>query len=113
MASSETEIEELRKLQQAASERRAQRNKDRSAASEEETSKAADEPVESEAEAPITADTGSAGGGAEAALPSPDLSEQFESLLQQLEEAASERPALALLAAFSVGVIVGQLFPRR
>lgn len=113
MANSETDIEELRKLQQEASERRAQRNKDRSAAIQAEAPQAAGESVEPEAESPITADPGSAGREAEAALLPPGLTEQFESMLEELEEAASERPALALLAAFSLGVIAGQLFSRR
>lgn len=34
-------------------------------------------------------------------------------LVQELEEAASENPALALLAAFGIGVIVGQLISHR
>jgi hypothetical protein len=113
VANSETDIEELQKLQQEASERRAQRDKDRSAASQAEAHQAAGESVEPEAESPITADPGSAGGGAEASLVSPGLTEQFETMLEELEEAASERPALALLTAFSLGVIVGQLFSRR
>ena len=41
------------------------------------------------------------------------LTEQLQSLVQDLEEAAVERPALALLAAFGIGVIVGQLLSRK
>jgi hypothetical protein len=33
--------------------------------------------------------------------------------LEELEDAARDHPALALLATFSLGVIVGQLFSRR
>lgn len=42
-----------------------------------------------------------------------DLAVQLEHILKEMEEAATERPALALLTAFAVGVIVGQLFSRR
>ncbi len=41
------------------------------------------------------------------------ISDQLEMYLKELEEAALERPVLALLASFSLGVIVGQLFTRR
>lgn len=37
----------------------------------------------------------------------------FESVLGEIEVVAKERPALALLVAFSVGVIVGQISSRR
>ena len=38
---------------------------------------------------------------------------QVETFMQEAEAAAIERPALALLAAFSLGIIVGQMFCRR
>ena len=38
---------------------------------------------------------------------------QLETFMQEAEAAAIERPALALLAAFSLGFIVGQMFCRR
>ena len=38
---------------------------------------------------------------------------QVETFMQEAEAAAIERPALALLAAFSLGIIVGQMFSRR
>lgn len=42
-----------------------------------------------------------------------DLAAQIEHVLKDMEEAATERPALALLSAFALGIIVGQLFSRR
>lgn len=56
--------------------------------------------------------------GDEALLPEADkavrdLAVQIESVVKELEEAARERPALALLAAFTIGIVVGQLFSRR
>ena len=38
---------------------------------------------------------------------------QVEKFMTEAEAAAIERPALALLAAFSLGIIVGQMFSRR
>ena len=38
---------------------------------------------------------------------------QIEKILEQLEGIVRERPALALLTAFSVGVFVGRLFARK
>lgn len=42
-----------------------------------------------------------------------DLAEQIEMYMGEIEEAAMERPMLALLAAFSIGIVVGKLFTRR
>lgn len=39
--------------------------------------------------------------------------DQLEEYLSEIEEAARERPALALLATFAAGVIVGHLFSRK
>ena len=41
------------------------------------------------------------------------LTGQVEDFISELEEAAAERPALALLAAFGIGIFVGQLLSRR
>ncbi len=46
-------------------------------------------------------------------IDSGNISMNFESVLQEMEAVATERPALALLVAFSVGVVVGQIFSRR
>jgi hypothetical protein len=113
VTNSETDIEELQKLQREASARRAQRHEERSAAREAEAHQTADEAADSAAENPPAAAPESDQSGVEAELPAPALSQQFETFLEELEEAAKERPTLALLAAFSVGVIVGQLFSRK
>lgn len=42
-----------------------------------------------------------------------EIASHFEIYLKDIEEAAIERPALALLAAFAVGIIVGQLYSRK
>lgn len=41
------------------------------------------------------------------------LAGDMESLFYDLEEAATEHPKLALLAAFGIGIFVGQLLSRR
>ena len=41
------------------------------------------------------------------------LAPQVENIMTELEEAATEHPALALLAAFGIGIFVGQLLSRR
>jgi len=42
-----------------------------------------------------------------------EIADQFEGVVNQLEEAARERPALALLAAFTTGVVVGYILTRK
>lgn len=42
-----------------------------------------------------------------------ELTGPVENIISELEEAASAHPALALLAAFGIGVFVGQLLSRR
>lgn len=113
MANSETDIAELQKLQREAAERRAQRNQERSAAREAEAQQTADEATQSAAESPPVEIPESSQKRVEGELPAPALGEQFEIFLEDLEQAAKERPTLALLTAFSVGVIVGQLFSRK
>ena len=54
----------------------------------------------------------------EDAIPEPattldDLNVDFNGILKDMEDAARERPVLALLAAFSLGIVVGQMFSRR
>ena len=41
------------------------------------------------------------------------LGEQMQSLVQDIEAIAAERPGTALLAAFGIGIVVGQLLSRR
>lgn len=100
------EIEELNTLQQEALELRKRRDQ------------TASETV-AEAVAPENTLDSVSGAGVEAAQ-TEDQKYSIESLaahvgdlVQELEEAASEHPALALLAAFGMGVVAGQLLSRR
>lgn len=108
-----TEIEELQKIQREASERRAERDRERLATKEASLEQPAEEQAEpgTESRSANTPPGESISGAAERL--SPGLGDQLGSLLGELEEAARERPAIALLAAFSLGVIVGQLFSRK
>jgi len=41
------------------------------------------------------------------------FAEQVESIMSELEDVATEHPTLALLAAFGIGIFVGQLLSRK
>ncbi|MGW8194222.1 MAG: hypothetical protein ACWGOX_08155 [Desulforhopalus sp.] len=42
-----------------------------------------------------------------------DLTRHFESFVVEVEDLARERPVLAILGAFTLGIIVGQMFSRK
>jgi hypothetical protein len=109
------EIEELQQIQREASERRAERDRERLETSEAKLRQTEQELSETGPGTETPSASTPAGGdvAAEAEGPIPAFSHQLGSLLEELEEAARERPAVALLAAFSLGVIVGQLFSRK
>lgn len=102
-----SELEELQKIQREASEGRARRDRERQAAS-----KAAVQATTEQAAADPATDAPLAGTDS-AQSEQPGLGDQLGNLLEELEETARDHPALALLAAFSLGVIVGQLFSRK
>jgi tRNA nucleotidyltransferase/poly(A) polymerase len=104
-----TEIEELQKIQREAAERRAQRDQERQAATEANVQQTAGE----QAANPCNDTPPSGDVAAEAEQASPGLGNQLGDLWEELEEAARDHPTLALLAAFSMGVIVGQIFSRK
>lgn len=114
MTNSKSDIEELKGLQHEATERRTERNRPPSTAKG-----AEDQQSEMMEDRDVTTKT-TAQDSAAAKSPATeskktiqDLAGQIENLVKEMEEAASERPLLALLAAFSLGVITGQLFSRR
>ena len=49
----------------------------------------------------------------ESAVTLEDINVDFNGILKDMEDAARERPVLALLAAFSLGIVVGQMFSRK
>ena len=105
MTDQKTELEELKALQkesQMLREKREETGVEAHAVPEVENACDPDEDVQEE-----SADTVSQDGGTEG------LTGQVETLMAELEEAAAEHPGLALLAAFGIGIFVGQLLSRR
>ena len=113
MTKSKSDLEELNKLQREAAELRAERKRSRSTAkgAEEKPSESTDD--RNTATTPPMQDSVDDAQGAASDKVIEDFADQIESIAKKLEEAAIERPALALLAAFSLGIIVGQIFSRR
>jgi len=117
MTQSKSDIEELKDLQREAIELKAQRKKSRSSASsaqakhseEEESGNASNNPSSK-----VSTDNTQAEGqlpDAEEAIE--NIADQFESFVKQLANAAQDRPALALLATFTAGVMVGYMLSRK
>jgi hypothetical protein len=112
MSDSGNEIDELKTLQREAAELKAERAKPRStrrSAAGRKSETTEDRGVEA---APAEGPAG------EEQVPEwekavRDLTTDLERTVNEIEEAARERPALALLAAFTIGIVVGQLFSRR
>ena len=96
MTQRKTELEELQALQKTSQKLREQR-----ATPEPEPP---DPGPAVQAEPESSADVDETAGG---------LPGQIEDIMSELEEAAVEHPALALLAAFGIGIFVGQLLSRR
>ena len=102
MTQAKSELEELKELQKESQKLR-DRQESPSAASQE--ARAAEKPVAESVEGRESP--------ASAAEYIEELTGPVENILSELEEAASEHPALALLAAFGIGIFVGQLLSRR
>ena len=107
MTDTKTEFDELKAMQMESQKLREQREapeSDAIAASQADIGKTPDpgSGTREEPESPADQDD-----------PIEGLSDQIENIMFELEDAASEHPALALLAAFGIGVFVGQLLSRR
>ena len=130
MANSNSDLEDLKSLQRetAASKDRRKASKDRRKKSRAATPQPSDEPTATARPPAASAApkvTSTAAGQQPAEDPSPaaepseaeellqEFTGQFGSIVAELEEAARERPAMALLTAFAVGIIAGQLFSRK
>lgn len=109
MAHTNDEIDELNSLKHAASERRSKRANSVSkkrAASKKSTAPAPPDGTEED--------------GGQSPPPASESEELFDKLTGQVEtifseigEASRERPVLALVSAFAVGVLVGHIFSKR
>ena len=117
MMSSETDLDELKALQREAAVLRSQRQQKSPNAARtegEEDGAASVEAADNQPEAEPATDSESLGEViAASAERLEDLNIDFNAILKDMEEAARERPVLTLVAAFSLGIVVGQLFSRK
>lgn len=117
MTNSEIDLEELKALQREAAVLRSQRQQKGSTASRpvgEEDGAASVEAVDNQPEAEPATDSESLEEAiAKSAKKLEDLNIDFNTILKDMEDAARERPMLTLVAAFSLGIVVGQLFSRK
>lgn len=112
MKDPQAEVAELRALQQDATEKRAQRALAR------DDSRPEKQPPAAATENRV--DPGPTGGAQDTDEDTPewertlaDLASDLEGALAEIEAATRAHPALALLAAFALGTVAGQLFSRR
>ena len=113
MTTSTGDVEALKRMQSEAAKRRAERKRTRSphAPAAEHASGREDDQNDTEKQAeqePVD----------EAQVPESETNvqhyaDQLAGALKQFEDTAREHPALVLLAAFTTGVVVGNLFSRR
>jgi len=112
MTNSETELDELKALQREAAESRSARRQKKSTGSADSGKSTGDADSQTEAE-PAAAAALLEEATPESATTLEDINIDFNAILKDMEDAAQERPVLALLAAFSLGIVVGQMFSRR
>ena len=112
MTDPKIELEELRALREEGAEKRARRKRARQVRkpSPEPTAAA---PEEGGAPEPAAEEPTAEGQAPEWMETLEDLAAHLDSAVTDIEEATREHPALALLAAFSIGVFFGRLFSRR
>ena len=117
MTSTETDLDELKKLQREAAVLRSQRQRKGSTAARpegQEDSSASVEAADNQPETEPATDSESLEEAiAESAKKLEDLNIDFNAILKDMEDAARERPMLTLVAAFSLGIVVGHLFSRK
>jgi len=111
MTTSTHDVDALKRMQSDAENLRAGRKRKRS------TQTPADDDASGTGEEPNTTETQAETTGEAQALESETdvqhYADHLAGAVKQLEDAAREHPALALLAAFTTGIVVGNLFSRR
>jgi len=113
MTNLKSDMEELKNLQREVAEQRAKRTRHRAPARQTGGQESAATETRAASMQTATDDSTSEVQAQEVEKAIQDFAGQIETSIKTLEETASERPVLALLAAFSIGVIVGQLISRR
>jgi hypothetical protein len=115
MAHTNDEIDELNSLKHAASERRSKRASFASKKEAASTKRAA-----SNKRAAPTPPAGTEEDGDQSPPPASESEElvdklagQVETIFSEIGEASRERPVLALVSAFAVGVLIGHIFSKR
>ena len=113
MTNSTRDVEALRRMQSDAAELRAERKRRGST-----QAPAAEDPSETEedqsgSKKQAVPDSAGEGQALESEKNVQHYADQLADALKQLEDAAREHTALALLAAFSTGIVVGNLFSRK
>ena len=103
MAHTNDEIEELNSLKHAASERRAKRAKPASKKGAATTPPAGNSEDDDQSPPPAS----------ESEEFVHKLTGQVETIFGEIGEASRERPVLALVSAFAVGVLIGHIFSKR
>ena len=103
MTHSNDEIEELKSLKREASERRAKRAKPASKKRAATTAPAGN--IEDDDQSPPPA--------SEPEEFVDKLTDQVETIFGEIGEASRERPVLALVSAFAVGVLIGHIFSKK
>lgn len=101
MTHTNDEIEEIKNLKQAASERRSKRAKP--ASKKRAATKAAAGNIDDDGQSPQS----------EPEEFVDKLTDQVETIFGEIAEASRERPALALVSAFAVGILIGHIFTKR
>lgn len=107
MSNATANSDEMKTLKREAAELQERRQQNDQIASESAEQQEQSDPEEKMDQESPTRETDQPANGA------PDLVQQLELYLNDIEETALERPTLALLTTFALGVIVGHLFTRR
>lgn len=113
MADSKHDIEEINKLQREAAELQAELKQARSASQIKDKNEVDDTTAEKSSAAPPQPDSTEESTIADLEQTLADSSHQLAGLIRQIEDATVQRPALALLAALTIGIAIGQLFSRK
>jgi ElaB/YqjD/DUF883 family membrane-anchored ribosome-binding protein len=112
MSNSKSDIDELKTMQREAAELKAEQKKPRPKAKTVAEKKSRSEEDRNAEKPPVHGSSGE-DQASELDKSVQDIASHLESAGKEIEEAAKERPVLALLAAFTIGIVVGHLLSRR
>jgi hypothetical protein len=113
MTNSKHDVEELKSIQSDAAKLRAQRKRRRSTQEPEAEHPSGIEDNQNAPEKQAIQDSDGEAQDLESETNVQHFADQLASAVKQLEDTAREHPALTLLAAFTTGVAVGNLFSRK